>query len=103
MKLTSADVITSRLKFNSHTVHNPNCDILELTISRDAFITYCIDINTKAECMEYYSGKNYVVNSTAKSQSRMYPKLSIPKKYKAVWNALQYSYQKNYCSIPELI
>lgn len=92
MKLSFADVIPSRLTFNSHTVHNPSCDILELAISRDAFITYCIDLNTKVECMEYYSGANYVVNSSAKSQSRMYPKTSIPKKYKAVWNALQYYY-----------
>lgn len=95
MKLSLADVTPNRLTFNSHTVHNPHCDILELVISNDAFITYCIDINTKVECMEYYSGGNYVVNSTAKSQSRRYPLPSIPKKYKPVWNSLKEYYNKN--------
>ena len=93
MKLTSADLAPSRLTFNSHLSHNPKCDILELKISRDAFITYCIDINTKLECMEYYAGENFVDNSTIKSNSRHYEQKEIPKKYKAVWAALKYHYE----------
>ena len=95
MKLSFADITENRLNFNSHVNHNPNCDILELKISQDAFITYCVNINTGDECLEYYSGSNYVVNSTGKSQSRMYPKNQIPKKYKAVWNGLKEYYNKN--------
>ncbi len=96
MNLSFADINENRLKFNSHKVHNPHCDILELKISNDSFITYCIDINTKEECMEYYVGENYVVNSTLKSYSRHYVKQLIPVKYKAVWNALKEHYKNNY-------
>jgi len=98
MKLSAADLTDYRLKFNSHLHHNPNCDILELKISRDAFITYCIDINTGVECMEYYAGENYVVNSTIKSNSRHYTVNQIPKKYRNVWCALKYKYEKSFKS-----
>lgn len=96
MKLSYADIVPSRLTFNSHAVHNPECDILELSISRDAFITYYINIHTKEEGMKYYSGGNYVIDSTSKSQSRDYPFLYIPKKYKSVWNGLKEYYKQNY-------
>ena len=92
MKLTLADLTENRLKFNSHLNHNPSCDILELKISKDAFITYCLDLTTNKESMEYYSGQNYVVNSRLKSISRHYKSNEIPKKYIAVWNALKYHY-----------
>src|SRR6516164_6525741 len=96
MKLSFADVTPNRLTFNSHTSHNPTCDILELKISRDAFITYVFDLTTKEESMEYYSGENYVLDSTSKSISYHYPYSLIPKKYKIVWNALKEYYKKNY-------
>jgi len=92
MKLTAADLTENRLTFNSHLTHNPFCDILELKISKDAYITYCIDLITKEESMEYYSGENYVVNSRLKSTSRHYKSNEIPKKYINVWNALKYHY-----------
>jgi len=96
MKLTYADINEKRLNFNSHLNHNPECDILELAISTDAFITYYVNINTGIEGMEYYSGSNYVVNSTSKSQSRNYPVNNIPAKYRAVWNGLKEYYNKNH-------
>lgn len=94
MKLTGADINEQRLTFNSHLNHNPHCDILQLKINWDSFITYCVDINTGIECLEYYSGENYVVGSTLKSQSRMYPVNQIPKKYKVVWNGLKEYYTR---------
>jgi hypothetical protein len=96
MKLSSADITPSRVKFNSHEVHNPKCDILELVISSDAFITYCIELDTKAESMEYYAGSNYVAGSTAKSNSRHYQEGRIPKKYRNVWRGLREYYNNNY-------
>lgn len=93
MKLSGADLTENRLTFNSHKVHNPNCDILELKISKDAYITYYIDINTRVEGMEYYSGSNYVVGSSLKSHSNNYPPNLIPKKYRSVWHALKYHYE----------
>lgn len=94
MKLSSADITPSRLTFNSHLTHNPNCDILELAISRDAFITYYIDLKTKVEGMEYYSGEKFVVDSNQKySTSRHYKQSEIPRKYRAVWNGLKYHYE----------
>ena len=93
MKFSSADITPSRLKFNSHLNHNPECDILQLAISQDAFITYCINLKTGVESMEYYSGSNYVVNSNARSHSSHYQQNQIPKKYKAVWNGLKYHYE----------
>ncbi len=98
MKLTNADIIPSRLKFNSHTTHNPECDILQLTISRDAFITYYINRQTGAEGLEYYAGANYVPNSTAKSISFHYPSANIPKKYRTVWNGLKGYYKTHYAA-----
>jgi hypothetical protein len=93
MKLSFADITQNRIKFNSHKTHNPDCDILELKISKDAFITYCINIHTKEESMEYYSGKNYVSNSLVRSNSKYYLTNNIPKKYRNVWNGLKYYYE----------
>lgn len=96
MKLTNADIHPSRLTFNSHKKHNPQFDILELSISPDAFITYSLELNTGNEYLEYYAGENYVGSSTAKSTSRKYDKAAIPKKYNNVWNGLKEYYRKNY-------
>lgn len=98
MQLTLADITPSRLKFNSHKVHNPSYDILELHISRDAFITYAINLKTGMECMEYYSGSNYVPASILRSVSRNYNESEIPKKYKPVWNGLREYYQKHFAN-----
>jgi len=96
MKLTLADITPNRLKFNSHKEHNPNCDILQLKISNDSFITYYRDLKNGNEGMEYYEGANYVPDSVEKSYSRHYPQQKIPKKYKSVWNGLKYYYETNY-------
>lgn len=96
MKLTMADITPNRLHFNSHTEHNPEYDILELKISRDSFITYTLNLNTKEESLEYYAGENYVVGSTLKSTSRHYQQPVIPKKYRKVWSALKEHYKKHY-------
>lgn len=97
MKLTGADVTQGRLKFNSHLSHNPKCDILELKISQDAFITYCKELSTGKESMEYYCGENYVVGSSLKSNSRHYQENEIPKKYTHVWRSMR-EYYKNNCA-----
>jgi hypothetical protein len=94
MKLTPADITTNRLNFNSHKTHNPQCDILELRISTDSFITYGIELKTGKEFLEYYAGENYVPGSTAKSTSRMYVYPQIPKKYLHVWHGLKEYYSK---------
>lgn len=99
MKLTPADITPTRVKFNSHKVHNPDYDIIQLTISADAFITYCLNIDTKEESMEYYAGSNYVVGSMMKSHSRHYPKESIPKKYRHIWNGLKEYYNTKILSV----
>jgi hypothetical protein len=96
MKLTPADITANRLNFNSHTTHNPDCDILELKINQDAFITYGINLKTGTEFLEYYAGENYVPGSSNKSTSRMYPCTQIPKKYLHVWHGLKAHYNKNF-------
>lgn len=96
MKLTGADITETRIKFNSHTTHNPECDILELRISTDSFITYGLNLKTGNEFLEYYAGGNYVVGSLAKSTSRNYDFPAIPKKYLTVWHALKEYYNKNF-------
>lgn len=96
MKLTSADITETRIKFNSHKVHNPECDILELKISTDSFITYGVNLKTGNEFLEYYAGQNYVVRSLAKSTSRKYDYPAIPKKYLQVWHGLKEHYTKNF-------
>ena len=94
MKLTSADITESRVKFNSHENHNPQCDILELKISRDSFITYGIHLEKGEEFLEYYAGENYVVGSSQKSTSRYYVAPNIPKKYLEVWRGLKEYYNR---------
>lgn len=86
--------------FNSHTNHNPSCDILEGHIDHDTFITYGIyvtddgNIKKGTEFCEYYSGENYVPNSTKKSYSRMWYVNKIPVKYKGLWQLLRSNYQE---------
>ena len=96
MKLSFADITPNRIKFNSHKIHNPDFDILELIINKDAFITYSINIHTKDESMEYYSGGNYVPTSSTKSNSRHYHFNNIPKKYRIVWNGLKHYYETKF-------
>ena len=91
--------------FNSHTKHNPTCDILEGHIDIDCFITYGIYvtdykkadggiIKKGTEFCEYYSGENYNVNSAKKSYSRMWYADKIPVKYKQLWQLLRSNYQE---------
>jgi hypothetical protein len=88
------------LKFNSHTDHNPECDILEGHLDRDTLITYGIYVkgpNTGKEFMEYYSGPNYKPEAVKKSSaSRYYETDKIPTKYRKMWEDLRNVYQTDY-------
>ncbi len=92
------------LNFNSHTDHNPECDILEGHLDRDSLITYVIYLkgpNTGKEFMEYYSGPNYKPESLGKnSRSRLYSTDKIPAKYQTMWNELRSIYQAEYKGTP---
>lgn len=86
-------------KFNSHKNHNPSADILEGHINSDSFITYGIYVNGPKkgnEFMEYYTGENYKVGSSKKSNSRVYGPDKIPAKYKAAWEELKAKYEAEY-------
>jgi len=89
-------------KFNSHKNHNPCCDILEGHLDKDTFITYGIYIKDDGskkkgdEFMEYYTGENYKVGSTKKSNSKAYTVDKIPSKYKAAWEELKSKYEAEY-------
>lgn len=92
------------LNFNSHTNHNPECDILEGHIDSDTFITYGIYVKGPkkgTEFMEYYSGSNYKVGSSKRSSSKMYDADKIPSKYKAMWSDLKAEYENNYAPLTE--
>ena len=78
--------------FNSHKWHNPSCDIVELKIDDDTFITYGVyvkDVETQlhskikregTQFMEYYSGPNYNLNSKkSRNYSRAYGLDNAPK------------------------
>lgn len=86
--------------FNSHKVHNPDCDILEGQLNDDAFITYGIFVNGPKkgkEFMEYYKGSNYNLTSKAKSFSRLFDDVTkIPIKYKQLWSELKQIYEEKY-------
>lgn len=94
----------SKLKFNSHTWHNNECDILEGHLDSDSFITYGIYVKDSAsgkrkagdEFMEYYKGSNYVVGSKERPHSRVFGVENIPAKYKAKWNELKAIYEEKY-------
>lgn len=82
--------------FNSHTNHNPDCDILCANIDQDTIITYCLNLKTNLQSMELYIGENYVVGSAKKSYSRIYTTVNIPMKYLKNWCALKVKYEKEY-------
>lgn len=69
-------------------------------IDKDSFITYGYyfeGCNKGSEFMEYYHGENYVVDSKAKSYSRMFPKVDeIPLKFRKLWGKLKQFAQKEY-------
>jgi hypothetical protein len=90
-------------EFNSHKNHNPYCDILQGHLDKDTFITYGIYIKDDGtrrkagdEFMEYYTGENYNVGSSKKSNSRVYSVDKIPAKYKAAWEELKAKYESEY-------
>jgi len=89
-------------KFNSHKNHNPSCDILQGHLDKETYITYGIyvkDVSSKKagqEFMEYYTGENYNVGSSKKSNSRYYEPDTIPAKYLAAWNELKSKYENEY-------
>lgn len=105
-----------KVKFNSHTVHNPSCDIVEYRIDNDTFITYGVylvaethrislgdpsvytikNIQPGEEFMELYVGENYNVGSTKRSYSRMYYASDIPVKWQKTWNSLKEYSRKNF-------
>ena len=92
--------------FNSHKVHNPDCDILEMKIDGNTMITYGVyvkpsfhhsrnmNIEVGIEFMEYYCGINYVPGSFCKSYSRHYYVNDIPKKYKELWLEAKNHYEQ---------
>jgi hypothetical protein len=87
------------VKFNSHKNHNPSADIIEGHIDGDTFITYGIYVNGPKkgeEFMEIYTGENYKVGSTKKSNSRVYSPDKIPSKYKSMWTDLKNTYKSEY-------
>jgi len=77
----------NQFKFLSHKSHNPYCDIVVNRISIDAEITWGIYIsgpNAGQEFCEYYSGPNYIPNSSnKKSYSRCWKDTQdVPKVYR---------------------
>jgi len=85
--------------FNSHKNHNPNVDIVERQINKDTKVTYGIYVKDSGskkkgdEFMEIYTGKNYVVGSTAKSYSRYFDADKIPAAYRKTWEELKSKYE----------
>jgi predicted component of viral defense system (DUF524 family) len=82
---------TDKLKFRSHTNHNPDVDILEYMVTPDTSVSYGEYVtNTNKHVigdsfMEFYTGPNYHPtknNSNKKSYSRYWDSTNIPKKYK---------------------
>lgn len=94
-----------KIKFNSHKNHNPSADILQGHLNDDTFITYGIYIKDASgkkvgdEFMEIYTGENYNVGSSKKSNSRVYSPDKIPSKYKSMWNDLKSEYESTYSSL----
>ena len=69
--------------------HNPDYFIAELQIDNDIKITCAKSLKSKECVMEYYKGENYVVDSKAKSYSKVYREPQIPEKYKSVFLTLK--------------
>lgn len=88
------------LKFNCHTKHNPSCDILEMPISKDSFITYGAYVNGPdkgKEFFEYYYGVNYVVGSNMRSHSRIYYSIKdVPKTRAIAYHNLRSLFRSKY-------
>ena len=87
------------IKFNSHTVHNPDCDIVEGHLDIDSFITYGIYVKGPKkgqEFMEYYAGENYNVGSKKRSHSRVYTPDTVPEKYFLAYQTLRSTYEREY-------
>jgi hypothetical protein len=86
--------------FHSHTVHNPNCDILVGHIDQDTDMTYgryLTGPNAGEEFMEYYRGPNYVHRSTKNSSySRRWKPINIPVKYFCLWQLLRSVYAQQH-------
>jgi len=75
---------SNTVKFNSHLTHNPECDILELRIDKDSFMTFGMYVKGDkkgTKFCEYYRGENYNVGSKLKSYSRIWLLKDIPVKY----------------------
>lgn len=107
---------TDKIKFNSHSVHNPTCDIVQYHIDNDMFITYGVylvpathrrslgdpnvytikNIQPGDEFMEVYVGENYNPDSTKRSYSRMYYASEIPAKWQSTWKMVKEYYQENF-------
>jgi len=87
-----------RLVYNDHTVHNPDCDILEGHLDNDRSITYGTYVSGPdkgKEFMEYYRGHNYMVGSQVRSHSRFWhDPVNIPVKYFTRWQKLRQIYQQ---------
>lgn len=89
----------TKIKFNSHASHNPECDILEYPLDENSFITYGIHVSGKnkgEQFCEYYRGSNFVVSSNKTSYSRYFPFDQIPAKYLDLWIALKNYYIINH-------
>lgn len=95
----------ANITFNSHTNHNPDCDIVCYQLDKDTTITYGIyvnnpkgskrDIKVGDEFIEVYVGENYNVGSRKRSYSRCYHNdgdTKIPAKYHKLWQDLKSHY-----------
>jgi hypothetical protein len=88
------------LKFNCHTKHNPNCDILESKLDEDSFITYGVYVNGPnkgKDFFEYYYGANYVLGSNMRSHSRLYHNIKdVPKTRASAYHNLRSLFKSKY-------
>ncbi len=99
----------SNITFNSHTNHNPDCDIVCYQLDKDTSITYGVyvkptirfkgpigyPIQIGTEFMEVYVGENYNINSKKRSYSRVYYNdgdTKVPAKYHKLWQDLKSHY-----------
>jgi hypothetical protein len=84
------------LIYNSHRVHNPDCDIIEGHIDVDTTLTYGVYIKGPRkgqEFCEYYTGRNYCLQSQKRSYSRMWAVDKVPVKYAKLWKLLRSVYE----------
>jgi len=105
----------NKITFNSHTNHNPDCDIVCYQLDKDTTVTYGVYVNpyinrsgrgnyngkgtweipVGAEFMEVYVGENYNASSTKRSYSRCYYNggdTKVPAKYHKLWQDLKTHY-----------